>query len=169
MIVIRPTTLLFLWICCNPVAASGVVYQYEDDEERKSLIPAVLNFEQEMKQAGKPIMVEFSTPWCAYCEALEVEILEPLIRSDKYSDAIIIRKLQIDTYSDVIGFDGKRYKTAEFSRKYGVDLYPTLVFFDAEGREISQRVVGITVLDYVAEAVDKAIEEAISEAPAHSN
>ena len=74
-----------------------------------------------------------------------------------------------NTYSDVIGFDGKRYKTAEFSSKYGVDLYPTLVFFDTEGREISKRVVGITVLDYVAEAVDKAIEEAISEARTPSN
>jgi thioredoxin-related protein len=129
----------------------------------------VVNFEQEMEQADKPILVEFSTPWCAYCHALEAEILEPLMLSDKYKDAIIIRKLRIDTYSDVIGFDGKRYKTAEFSSKYGVDLFPTLVFFDAEGREISKRVVGITVLDYVAQAVDKAIEEAISQVPAPTN
>ena len=167
MILIRPTTLFCLWILSTPVAGSGIVYQYEEEQERTSQIPAVTSFEEEMKQAGKPIMVEFSTPWCAYCEALEVEILEPLMRSEKYSEAIIIRKLHVNTYSDVIGFDGKRYKTAEFSSKYGVDLYPTLVFFDTEGREISKRVVGITVLDYVAEAVDKAIEEAISQAQAN--
>ena len=165
---IRPTTLLCLWLISSSVTGSGFVYEYEDEEQHSSLIPTVVSFEQEMKQTGKPIMVEFSTPWCAYCEALESQILEPLIRSEKYSDAIIIRKLQIDTYSDVTGFDGQRYKTADFSRKYDVDLYPTLVFFDASGREISERVVGITVLDYVAEAVDKAIEDAISEARARS-
>ena len=171
MTIIRPTTLLSLWLACNPVAGAEYVYEYEDEEasELASLIPVVTSFHREMKQSSKPMMVEFSTPWCAYCEALEAQVLEPLIRSNKYSDAIIIRKLEVDTYSDVIGFDGARYTTADISRKYDVDLYPTLVFFDASGREISERVVGITVLDYVAEEVDKAIKSAIAEVRIRSN
>jgi hypothetical protein len=43
---------------------------------------------------------------------------------------------------------------------YQVDLYPTLVFFDADGREVSQRIVGITVLEYVAGRLEKAIGRA---------
>ena len=169
MIMIRPTTLLCLWLFCNAAAGIEYVYDYEDEDERSSLVPMVTSFHQEMKQDDKPILVEFSTPGCAYCEALEVQVLEPLIRSNKYSNAIIIRKLEVDTYSDVVGFDGVRYTTADLSRKYDVDLYPTLVFFDAEGREIGERVVGITVLNYVADEVDKAIEGAIAEVRNRTN
>ena len=40
-------------------------------------------------------------------------------------------------------------------------LYPTLVFFDADGREVSQRIVGITVLEYVAGRLEEAIDRAM--------
>ena len=46
---------------------------------------------------------------------------------------------------------------------YNVDLYPTLVFFDANGREVSQRIVGITVLDYIADELDRAIDAAVQD------
>ncbi len=46
---------------------------------------------------------------------------------------------------------------------YNVDLYPTLVFFDANGEEVSQRIVGITVLEYVADELEKAIDAAVQD------
>ena len=81
----------------------------------------------------------------------------------KYRDNVIVKKLEINTYSSVTGFDGRQYRSDQISRMYKVDLYPTLVFFSADGREISQRIVGITVLEYVAEELEKAIDAAVQD------
>lgn len=140
------------------------MYQYEEEEPEVAPIPGLTSFQQVAdiaRERGVPILVEFSTPWCQYCEALEEQVLKPLILSGKYSGQIIIKKLEVNTYSSVTGFDGKEYRRDQLSRMYNIGLYPTLVFFDANGREISPRIVGITVLDYVAEQLDMSIDSAV--------
>jgi thioredoxin-related protein len=148
-------------------ADTGYVYEYEEETPELSPIPELTSLMQvadEARARGVPVLVEFSTPWCSHCTALEENVLKPLILNGKYRDRIIIRKLEVNSYSSVTGFDGKRYSSDEISRMYNVDLYPTLVFFDADGREVSQRIVGITVLEYVAGRLEKAIDRAIQAA-----
>jgi thioredoxin-related protein len=156
------------WIgCTTGYATTEYIYEYDEGPVDEAPVPALTSFSKVAESAraqGVPILVEFSTPWCRYCVALEQQVLKPLILSEKYDKRIIISKLEINTYSSITGFDGKRYRSDEISRSYGVDLYPTLVFFDANGREISRRIVGITVLDYVAEELEQAIDVAIKEA-----
>lgn len=144
-------------------ADTGYVYEYEEEKPEVSPIPELGSFMQVADAARAkrvPILVEFSTPWCRYCTALEEDVLKPLMLNGKYKDQIIIRKLEVNSYSSVTGFDGKQYSSDEISRMYQVDLYPTLVFFDADGREVSQRIVGITVLEYVSGRLEKAIDRA---------
>jgi thioredoxin-related protein len=153
--------------CANGYATTEYVYEYDEEPVDEAPVPELTSFSEVAVSAraqGVPILVEFSTPWCRYCEALEQQVLKPLIISEQYDKRIIIKKFEINTYSSITGFDGKRYRSDEISRSYGVDLYPTLVFFDANGREISRRIVGITVLDYVAEELEQAIDVAIEEA-----
>lgn len=147
-------------------AASDFVYEYEEEKPEAAPIPELNSFEEVAKTArarGVPILVEFSTPWCRYCEALEQQVLKPLIHNGKYKDRIIVKKLEVNTYSSITGFDGRQYRSDRISRMYDVDLYPTLVFFDAGGNEISQRIVGITVLEYVAGELEKAIDAAVQD------
>jgi thioredoxin-related protein len=158
--------IMFLTVATDAAAnaLNGFVYEYEEEKPEVSPIPELKDFEQvasAVRAKGVPMLVEFSTPWCRYCKALEEQVLKPLMLNGKYKDRIIIKKLEVNTYSSVTGFDGKQYSTDQISMMYGVDLYPTLVFFDASGREVSQRIVGITVLEYVAEALEKAIDKAI--------
>jgi thioredoxin-related protein len=143
--------------------ATDYVYEYEEEQPEAESIPELNSFEEVAKTArarGLPILVEFSTPWCRYCEALEQQVLKPLMRNGKYKNRIIVKKLEVNNYSSIAGFDGMQYRTDELSRMYNVDLYPTLVFFDANGEEISRRIVGITVLEYVAGELEKAISAA---------
>ena len=159
-----PLLLMILTANTAVLAATGYVYEYEAEKPEASPIAELSSFEQLANTArarGVPILVEFSTPWCRYCKALEEQILKPLMLNGKYKDRIIIKKMEVNTYTHITGFDGKQYSTDQISRMYDVDLYPTLVFFDASGQEVSQRIVGITVLDYVADALEKAIDEAI--------
>ncbi|UCB54170.1 MAG: thioredoxin family protein [Thiotrichales bacterium] len=150
-------------------AASGIVYEYEEEEPESSLIPRLSSLQQVAsiaREKGVPILVEFTTPWCQYCEALEEHVLKPLILNGKYRDQIIVKKLEVNAYSSIAGFDGKRYSSDQISRMYRVSLYPTLVFFNANGEEISQRIVGITVLEYVAGELEKAIDVAVQDTAA---
>lgn len=157
---------IFLFLACfiTSALAADNESQYEEDYYESLLIQELRSFRQIAMQARKEkkvILIEFSTPWCEYCEALEQQVLEPLILSNQYHDSVIIRKLEINDYSSVIGFDDKKYETEEVAMQYKINLYPTLVFFDANGNEISHRIVGIRVLDYIGEEIDKAIEKAI--------
>ncbi len=165
MRILQSSTLVCALLYSCTAAAFDYVFEYEEEKVEKAPIPKMRNFEEVARIArtnGTPILVEFSTPWCSYCEALEEQVLKPLIVSGKYKGDIIIKKVEIDGYSDIRGFDGKDYNSAQISLLYDVDLYPTLVFFDARGSEISQRIIGITVMDYVSESLDKAIEQAIN-------
>ncbi len=157
---------LFTILLCSATAtaAQEYTYEYEEEPDQGSPIPRIISLKDEANAArtlGVPILVEFSTPWCRYCEALEEQVLMPLVINGKYSDRLIVKKLEVTTYSSIEGFDGRPHKTDQISRQYDVDLYPTLVFFDARGREISQRIVGITVLEYVAGELEQAIDAAL--------
>ena len=153
----------------SALAAAGIVYEYEEDEPESSLIPQLSSLQQvadAAREKGVPILVEFSTPWCQYCDALEEQVLKPLILNGKYRDQIIVKKLEVNAYSSIADFDGKSYSSDQISRMYRVSLYPTLVFFNADGEEVSQRIVGITVLEYVAGELEKAIDVAVQQTAA---
>ena len=155
---------LILNCCLYAAVAENYEGQYEENYYESKLITSLQNFHQEAavaKQQQKVLLVEFSTPWCEFCEALEQEVLEPLIRSNRYQNKIIIRKLEINDYSNVIGFDNRQYDTESISMQYKINLYPTLVFFDSQGNEISGRLVGIKTFDYIGKELDNAILKAI--------
>lgn len=157
---------IFLFLNCYSYVAVAVNYesQYEEDNYESKLIRSLENFNHEAsvaKQEHKILLIEFSTSSCEFCEALEQEVLEPLIRSNRYQDKVIIRKLEINNYSKVIGFDNKQYSAEAISMQYKINLYPTLILFDSDGNEISSRLVGIKTFDYIGEELDKAIDKAI--------
>ena len=95
-------------------AATDFVYEYEEEKPEAAPIPELNSFEEVAKTArarGVPILVEFSTPWCRYCEVLDQQVLKPLILNGKYKDRIIVKKLEVNTYSSIDGFDGRQYRT----------------------------------------------------------
>ncbi len=139
------------------VYAGDYRYEYEDDPV-PSTIKEVDNLQALAALAREkrvPILIEFSTPWCMYCETLEKEILEPLLKSDDFRQRVIIRKLEVNDYSDIIDFTGQLQTSIDLAMSMKVNFYPTLIFFNAEGKEISRRLVGITVVDYVFEEIEK--------------
>jgi len=126
-------------------------------------VVVVSDFQQEAKLAQQrrlPLLITFSTAECNYCDLLEEEFLEPMLLSGDYEDRVLIRKLELDG-DDVRGFDGKRLTPSAFARIYGVRVTPTMLFLDPNGKELSERMIGIATPELFGGYLDEAIEEAL--------
>ncbi|MEJ2346654.1 MAG: thioredoxin fold domain-containing protein [Gammaproteobacteria bacterium] len=104
-----------------------------------------------------PIMLVFTASDCSYCELLEREILRPMLISGDYDDKVIIRKIVIDEQPSIRDFHGRRVAADQLARRYDVRVTPTILFLDARGRELSERIVGINTVEMFGGRVDAAI------------
>ena len=135
-------------------SASGpqLDYQSEDDERHLPyvMIQYATDFSelaQVARNEGKIIMLEVSASYCGYCELLEEEFIKPMLRNDYYSEIVLIRKIDLDSYQTITDFSGNKTTPDVFARNLNVKLTPTILFFDGNGNEVSQRILGINSLD----------------------
>ncbi len=74
------------------------------------------NFEEEIKKADKPILVDFWSTWCGPCATLS-PILEKL--AEEYQDKITLAKVNLDA-------------APLTAQKFGISRIPTVVLFKDE-------------------------------------
>ena len=151
----KPLILILLMQLFTSIAsASGpqLDYQSEDDERHLPyvMIQYATDFSelaQVARNEGKIIMLEVSASYCGYCELLEEEFIKPMLRNDYYSEIVLIRKIDLDSYQTITDFSGNQTTADVFARNLDVKLTPTILFFDGNGNEVSQRILGINSLD----------------------
>lgn len=134
---------------------------YEEDELPYVEIAEVADFArlaQEAQRNEKVIMLEMSASYCGYCRTLEEEIIKPMLRSGDYTDNVLIRKLEIDRRFPMNNIDGGKTSPAEIAAKYDIFVTPTLIFIDGEGKEVSERILGVNTLEYYGVYVDEALK-----------
>lgn len=125
-------------------------------------IPALHNLQadgQTSQQKQLPIVVLFSATHCGYCSIIKEEFLKPMLISGDYTDKAMIRVIEIDSSDELLDLDGQPISAEAFADRYDIYLTPTLAFFDAQGRELAPRMVGVTTVDYYGGYLDAAINE----------
>ena len=114
----------------------------------------------QIQRAGQVLVLEFASEYCEYCRKLEDQFLVPMQRNADYRKKVLIRFVSLDAGETLVDFDGQLKSTTDFAARYGVSLTPTLLFLDASGEELAQRLVGIWSEDYYGAYIDERIDEA---------
>ena len=84
------------------------------------LLPS--NFDDIVLNSGKPALVEFFAPWCGHCKSL-APVYEELATNFEFAkDKVSIGKVDADEHKDL-------------GRKFGVQGFPTLKWFDGKSAE----------------------------------
>ncbi|NRF65471.1 thioredoxin fold domain-containing protein [Aquincola sp. S2] len=83
---------------------------------------------------GRPLAVLFESPSCKACAEMHAEAFaRPSLRS--LLGGFDVARLLPGAPATLITPDGRRTETRSWARDLNIMLYPTVVFFDAQGRE----------------------------------
>ena len=93
------------------------------------------NFEEEVLNSEKPVLVDFWAAWCAPCRTLAPTVDQI---AQEFSDQAKVVKLNVDD-------------NAEISAKYNIKGIPTLLLF--KGGEIKDQIVGAASKDNIARMI----------------
>ncbi len=74
----------------------------------------------------KPVIIDFYADWCGPCIAME---------KGTYPDPRVVSELR-----DFIAIKVDTQKRIDIETRYGIAYYPTVVFLDPEGREVSRHI-----------------------------
>lgn len=110
-----------------------------------------ITYAEALKLAAKEkkiIMIDFYTDWCGWCKKLD---------RDTYSSEEIGKYADENVISIKINADDKGGVGSAFSKKLGITGFPTIVFFDADGKEI-HRVVGYKPAPAFIQELQKAVD-----------
>jgi len=160
------TFILLSFITGLAVAQYPEPDEYESGYSESDLpyveIKSVTNFAEllrEARESKKVILLEMSASYCGYCKTLEEHIIKPMLRSGDYSNNVLIRKLDIDSYYPMQDLSGKKSTPSRIANRLDVSLTPTLLFLDGYGKEVGERIVGVNTLELYGAYVDDALSQ----------
>ena len=95
------------------------------------------NFETEVVQSDRPVLVDFWAEWCAPCRMLAPTIDEI---AQSYADRVKVAKLNVDHHGEV-------------AARYAIRGIPTILLFD--GGEVRDQMVGAGSKENILRMVEK--------------
>lgn len=131
----------------------------------RGVLPLATDLSKDAKLARDkriPILILFSMAGCNYCDQVREEVLIPTTRNAEYDNKVIMVEVDYSNRSKMIDFNGKTTTQAAFASRNNVGLTPTVKFYDAQGREVADPIVGIASMDYYGGTLDQAIDASIA-------
>ena len=102
------------------------------------------NFDREVNNSDKPVLVDFWAEWCGPCKLI-APLIEEIAREK--AGSVKVGKVNVD-------------ENPSISQRYGIKGIPTLILF--KGGKEEERVVGATSKEAIARMIEKHIAGAAS-------
>jgi len=96
----------------------------------------------ESRSSALPILLVIMADQCGFCERMHQEFLaDPIIRAFLDTRALVA-VYDRDLGGKIGDFDGERVRVRNFLSRYDIFATPTLLFLDADGRQVAESLVG---------------------------
>ena len=118
----------------------------------------VLQEQVNLKQL--PVVLLLATEDCSYCKAVKDNYLLPMSLSDEFKSKAIIRQLYVDDYAYLRNLRGELIGGDQLGLQYRLEVIPTVLFIGADGKELADRIVGVTNIDFYGSLLEERIIQA---------
>ena len=115
---------------------------------------------QQVNLARLPVVLLMATEDCSYCKAVKDNYLLPMSMSDEFKSKVLIRQLYVDDFAYLRNQHGEIVGGDQIGIQYKVEVIPTILFIDADGKELADRIVGVTNIDFFGSLLEERIEQA---------
>lgn len=126
-------------------------------------VPALTDLRADTAQAkalNVPILLLVHSQGCTYCHYVMEDHLRPMVLSRAYEKRALIRQLAADEAAEVLDAEGKSVSAKDFARGLKVRFYPTIVFLDANGQPMPERLIGVANIDLYGTQLEGALQRA---------
>lgn len=155
---------MLFWLATAFFAVSGYTVSATSTLPEVQITP-LTDLQQDARIAKSkklPILIIFTAGYCHYCEVVKEEFLKPMIRSGEYVDKVLIREAEVDSYTDIRDFSGKPIGLDNLAVHYRATMTPTVILLGPDGELLTQRLVGVTTVDFYGGFLDDAIDTALA-------
>jgi thioredoxin-related protein len=94
---------------------------------------------------GHPLVVMTTLKGCPFCDVVRDQFLQPALAAGRmFAVQVDVR----DRQTPLQDFAGSTRTGADMAREWRARFAPTVLFLDAQGREIAERLVGVTLIEF---------------------
>jgi thioredoxin-related protein len=152
----KKSNLLFLTIVAIAMLAvygfNGQFHKAGDEWRDKIDWTDTSTSKELVEQKGKPIFVLVSTKWCRFCNMMKAQTFTDKNVQDQMNQNLV--NIYIDPETEgTANFLGESLTFPQFASKFGVNGYPTMLFFTPGGELIGSR-SGYLSADQILELID---------------
>lgn len=100
------------------------------------------NFQREVIESQKPVLVDFWAPWCGPCQAMGPVIKEI---AEEFQSRVVVAKVDVDNHPEI-------------AARYGIQSIPTLLIF--QNGEVVDQSVGTMPKKALAQKLEDRLQAA---------
>lgn len=126
-------------------------------------VQALTDLRADMAQAkalNAPILLLIHSQDCPYCHYVMEDHLRPMVLSGQYKKRALLRQLAADDAVKLVDAAGQHISARDYARSLQVRFYPTIVFLDAEGTPMKERLIGVANIDLYGTQLEFALQRA---------
>lgn len=112
------------------------------------------------RERNLPLVILVDQADCPYCRVVEGEFFAGILASGEYRDKALIGKISLDAGEFITLPGGRREPTRDFLLPFEAGLTPTVLFLDAEGNELVDKMIGLLTPDFYGFYLEQSIRRA---------